>query len=331
MKLNTKSEDNLELKIDPETAQLLQIECFKAWRQLFHTEGNAFKYDEIRFASLDDNLHEEERVNAITDNKVRFTFGHKEYLHFELVGCDMLFQMKGKNAYGQVCKEVMRAQDVYSEMVEKYNKMKSVLKMKYASSVGELTSIGNNAIDCIVGKIFETISEYSLALYLQEARTFFNGMLENAFGENSYIIEIGVTENSFLYVTDNSLHKKKSRAIYRKDGEEVVKYLKEGIKAYKKQLGKENNSIFKINNEMKRSFKKTAAEQEVAKKHSNENGIGNIDVTKVANYLCALMQPESEASQMLKIAKMDVSTWLNRITDGLFTCVITYFKLSFFN
>ncbi len=82
---------------------------------------------------------------------------------------------------------------------------------------------------------------------------------------------------------------------------------------------------------MKRSFKKTAVEQEVAKQHSNENGIGNIEVTKVANFLLALIQPESEASQMLKIAKMDVATWLNRSTDGVVTCVITDGKLTIVN
>ncbi len=229
MNSRTKSADNLELRIDPETAQFLQNECLKAWYHLFHNEDNAFMYDEIRFASLEDNLFEEKRVNAITNNKVRFTFGHKDYLHFALEGCDMLFQMKGKNAYSQVCKEVMKAQEVYSEMMEMHNEMLSVLQMKYASSVEELISMDDDTIDSIISNVCNTIKKYSLALYLQEARTFFNRMLENAFGENSYKIEIGVTENSFLYVTDNSLHKKKSRAIYRKDGEEVVKYLNETL------------------------------------------------------------------------------------------------------
>ncbi len=309
-----------ELRVEPETAELLQAECLKARHLLFHNDMKGYDSDEMRFAPYDAYTAEEERINALTNGMIKFIFDHKNYLQFTLEGCDMIFRINDKNAYRRVSEEVMKSLEVHSEMLQMYDKMKDALKLKYASSDEELISTDNIPIDDIINNVCETIKQYELALYLQEAQIYFNRLLKEALTNIDYTIEVGVTDNSFIFVKDNAQHKKENRAIFRGGGEDVVKYLTEGLKGYIKQI---NNNNKKKNKKMKKTMKTTAAKQGVAKQRVNENGIDNINVAMVTNYLLALMQPDSEVSQVLKMGKMDLTTWLSNSTNGVIVCNVT--------
>ncbi len=71
---------------------------------------------------------------------------------------------------------------------------------------------------------------------------------------------------------------------------------------------------------MKSKEKKLAVEHETVKLPVDGNEINNIDVVAVANYLFELMQPDSEASKLLDIGKVDKATWLKNSTNGVVVC-----------
>lgn len=66
--------------------------------------------------------------------------------------------------------------------------------------------------------------------------------------------------------------------------------------------------------------KKVTAVQGVAKQSKNKSVTGDINVTKVSNCLVALMQPETDASQLFQLGGLSVSTWLSNATHGAVAC-----------
>lgn len=291
----------------------LRKECLSARTNLFSDAVKGFDYDELRFASLEDTISEEDRVNALTNNKVKFTFGLKDYLQFQLAGCDMIFQPKGKNPYDKVEKAVKEAIEQYNKMTELYQLMKEDETIQGITSTSfMLSKLNVEGIEHCIDVILATVQDYHLALYLQEARDYFNKQLELAFGEESYTVKIGATENSQLYLTDNAVRKKTKRVLLRGKYEQARKYLSEGISTFYS-----NKNKTKI---MKKEKITKAAGQEVVKQQERENESVNFNVAQVANLLTTLLHPESESSRLLSVAKIDMATWLCNSTDGVMTC-----------
>ena len=287
--------------------------CLSARTNLFSDAVKGFDYDELRFASLEDTISEEDRVNAFTNNKVKFTFGHKDYLQFQLAGCDMIFQPQGKNPYDKVDKAVNEAIEQYNKMTELYQQMKEDETIQGITSTSfMLSKLNVEGIEHCIDVILATVQDYHLALYLQEARDYFNKQLELAFGEESYTVKIGATENSRLYLTDNAVRKKTKRVLLRGEYEQARKYLSEGISTFYS-----NKNKTKI---MKKEKITKAAGQEVVKQQERENESVNFNVAQVANLLTTLLHPESESSRLLSVAKIDIATWLSNSTDGVMTC-----------
>jgi len=293
----------------------LRKECLSARTNLFSDAVKGFDYDELRFASLEDTISEEDRVNALTNNKVKFTFGLKDYLQFQLAGCDMIFQPKGKNPYDKVDKAVKEAIEQYNKMTELYQLMKEDETIQRITSTSfMLSKLNVEGIEHCIDVILATVQDYHLALYLQEARDYFNKQLELAFGEESYTVKIGATENSQLYLTDNAVRKKTKRVLLRGEYEQARKYLSEGISTFYS-----NKNKTKI---MKKEKITKAAGQEVVKQQERENESVNFNVAQVANLLTTLLHPESESSRLLSVAKIDMATWLCNSTDGVMTCCL---------
>ena len=291
----------------------LRKECLSARTNLFSDAVKGFDYDELRFASLEDTISEEDRVNALTNNKVKFTFGLKDYLQFQLAGCDMIFQPKGKNPYDKVDKAVKEAIEQYNKMTELYQLMKEDETLQGITSTSfMLSKLNVEGIEHCIDVILATVQDYHLALYLQEARDYFNKQLELAFGEESYTVKIGATENSQLYLTDNAVRKQTKRVLLRGEYEQARKYLSEGISTFYS-----NKNKTKI---MKKEKITKAAGQEVVKQQERENESVNFNVAQVANLLTTLLHPESESSRLLSVAKIDMATWLCNSTDGVMTC-----------
>ena len=82
----TNNKTNSQMSISASLMGKLSKECMHARKNLFSDAVTGFDYDEFRFASLEDTISEEDRVNALTNNKVKFTFGLKDYLQFHLAG-----------------------------------------------------------------------------------------------------------------------------------------------------------------------------------------------------------------------------------------------------
>ena len=287
--------------------------CLSARTNLFSDAVKGFDYDELRFASLEDTISEEDRVNALTNNKVKFSFGLKDYLQFQLAGCDMIFQPKGKNPYDKVDKAVKEAIEQYNKMTELYQLMKEDETIQGITSTSfMLSKLNVEGIEHCIDVILATVQDYHLALYLQEARDYFNKQLELAFGEESYTVKIGATDNSQLYLTDNAVRKKTKRVLLRGEYEQARKYLSEGISTFYS-----NKNKTKI---MKKEKITKAAGQEVVKQQERENESVNFNVAQVANLLTTLLHPESESSRLLSVAKIDIATWLSNSTDGVMTC-----------
>lgn len=175
-----------------------------------------------------------------------------------------------------------------------------------------LSKLNVEGIEHCIDVILATVQDYHLALYLQEARDYFNKQLELAFGEESYTVKIGVTENSQLYLTDNAVRKQTKRVLLRGEYEQARKYLSEGISTFYS-----NKNKTKI---MKKEKITKAAGQEVVKQQERENESVNFNVAQVANLLTTLLHPESESSRLLSVAKIDMATWLCNSTDGVMTC-----------
>lgn len=309
----TNNKTNSQMSISASLMGKLCKECMCARMNLFSDAITCFDNDEYRFASLEDTISEEDRVNAITNNIVKFTFGHKDYLHFKLEGCDKLFQPKRKNPYDKIDTAVNDAIEQYNKMVELFQQKKEDKTLQGIKPTSFMISkLDGKGIEWCIDMIITTLEKYHFAMYLQEARDYYNELLKLAFGSESYSVKIGVTENSKLYLTDNIARKRNKRVLLKvkEDNIQARKFLRKGLSSYLNN--KQNN--------MKKIQKQEVAEQVIVKQQESENERVNFNVAQVANYLVTLLNPASESSRLLRIAKIDTATWLSNSTDGVVTC-----------
>lgn len=314
-----KKQENLGLQLLKSEAIIkqLQNECLRAKYNLF-PDADSWARNYYGFACVEECHAEEDRVNAISNGLIKFTFESHQYMHFTLDGCNKIFHSSSTDPYKGVSKAVKKAVKEYEQMVNTFHVMQQDIdRLHQVHTKDTFTNMNNSEVETYIDKVCKHLIEYTEAYYIPEARDFYNQFLRSSFGLDFFWIEVCIDECSRLYLkVHNTVTNSVATISFRIRG---------GIS---KAIIKEWHII--INNKKTTMRKKNdgAVKQDIAMQQVSNNKSQNYDAAQIVN-LIIKSKTDSELQSFLQLGNIDISEWLTKATNGMVTCSITDNSIEF--